>query len=225
MSWLSVLARWFKPTIAKEIGVRQLAELKFLAVDLELTSLDVNDAHITSIGWVEGSLNRINVSSSEYRVIRTRKSLGQSPVIHGLTRDIVDDGEAIEAYAKKLSSLVSNYIWVFHNAALDLKVLNRVYRKLNLSPITIVYFDTLQLALYELNKQHQVLPSNSATLSACMKRAQLPEFHAHNALDDAFATLQLCYFQLSALGAGYNTRLSDLLHTGAIKSYTLGENH
>ncbi|GEA13663.1 3'-5' exonuclease [Alteromonas sp. KUL49] len=223
MSFFRAISTWFKPALSKEIAKRTLGEFKFLAADLELTSLDASEAHITSIGWVEGRLNCIDISSCEYGVIRTRKPLGQSPVIHGLTNETVDDGESIEAYAKKLSALTLDYIWVFHNAALDLSVLDRAYQKLSLTPVTVVYFDTLQMALYELKKRHQVVPSNSASLSACIARANLPDFPAHNALDDAFSTLQLCYWQLSNLGAKPATQLNELLHTGAIKAVTLGK--
>lgn len=223
MSFFRAISTWFTPTLSKGIAKRTLGEFKFLAADLELTSLDASEAHITSIGWVEGRLNRIDISSCEYGVIRTRKPLGQSPVIHGLTNETVDSGESVEAFAKKLSTHTLDYIWVFHNAALDLSVLDRTYRKLRLAPVTVVYFDTLQMALYELRKRHQVVPGYSASLSACIARANLPDFSAHNALDDAFATLQLCYWQLSNLGAKPATQLDGLLHTGAIKTVTLGK--
>ena len=36
---------------------------------------------------------RIDLSTSGYHVINTTADLGQSPVIHGLTRDILQKGE------------------------------------------------------------------------------------------------------------------------------------
>jgi DNA polymerase-3 subunit epsilon len=86
----------------------------------------------------------------------------------------------------------------------------------------VVYVDTLQLALHQLKKQHQVLPSNSATLTVCRQRLDLPSFPEHNALDDALATIELLYAQFNELGITYTDSLEGLLHTNAVGRYTLG---
>ena len=80
-------------------------------------------------------------------------------------------------------------------------------------------------ALYQLNKQHQVLPSNSATLTVCRQRLDLPAFPEHNALDDALATMQLFYAQLNELGITLENSLESLAHTNAVGRFRLGVLH
>jgi len=91
----------------------------------------------------------------------------------------------------------------------------------------VLYIDTLQLALYQLNKQHQVLPSNGATLTVCRQRLDLPAFPVpeHNALDDALATMQLFYAQLNELGITLENSLESLAHTNAVGRFRLGVPH
>lgn len=76
--------------------------------------------------------------------------------------------------------------------------------------------------MYELKKEHEVVPSNSASLGACLLRAGLPAVPQHNALEDAMAALLLCYAQLASLGLTQQSCLADLSHTKALGKKTLG---
>merc|ERR1712000_522807 len=160
--------------------------LPLLAVDLELTSLDVREAQITSAGWVEGRGSHIDISRCFYSVVRTRADLAQSPVIHGLTGADIAQGAHIKEVLEQLVGYAGTHLWVCHNANLDLSVVQ----------------DTLKLAVYQLKKHHEVLPPNSATLTVCRQRLGLPAAPAHNALDDAMATLQLWFAQNQVLNGG-----------------------
>lgn len=201
---------------------RRLCDTTLVALDLELTSLDADKSQITSMGYVMGRAGRIALSSSGYHIIKTNGDLGQSPVIHGLTQDILAQGEDIAEALTAISSLFKENILLFHNARLDLMALNSAFKQCQLPQIEIMYIDTLQLALYQLNKQHQVLPNNSATLTVCRQRLDLPAFPAHNALDDALATIQLFFAQLNELGITQEDLLETLLHTKAVGRYQLG---
>ncbi|MFT5177388.1 MAG: DNA polymerase-3 subunit epsilon, partial [Alteromonas macleodii] len=194
-------------------------------VDLELTSLDPVTTQITSIGYVSGSAGKITLSSSGYHVINTSADLGQSPVIHGLTLDILQQGEGLADAINSLLPLLKTHVLIFHNARLDLMALDSAFKRCGLPQMEVLYIDTLQLALYQLNKQHQVLPSNSATLTVCRQRLDLPAFPEHNALDDALATMQLFYAQLNELGITLENSLESLAHTNAVGSFKLGVPH
>lgn len=196
----------------------------FTAVDLELTSLNPATSQITSLGYVSGAGGRIDLSTAGYHVINTDADLGQSPVIHGLTFDILQKGENLAGALHALKPLFQQNILVFHNARLDLMALNSAFEQCAVPKLEVIYIDTLQLALYQLNKQHQVLPSNSATLSVCRQRLDLPAFNEHNALDDALATLQLFLAQLTELGIKKEATLDCLLHTKAVGYIQLGGN-
>ena len=201
-----------------------LNDTVFTAVDFELTSLDPSSSDITSVGYVSGLNNKVNLSSCGYHVIKTSADLGQSPVIHGLTHDVLAQGIMLDEALVSLCDAMQSSVLVFHNASLDLKALDKAFCDYALPPLDVIYIDTLQLALYQLNKQHQVLPNNSATLTVCRQRLDLPSFPEHNALDDALATLQLLFAQLQQLGVKRHDNLSALLHTKAIGRYILGNN-
>ncbi len=195
----------------------------FTAVDLELTSLNPSKTQITSVGYVSGIGSCIDLSSCGYHVINTTADLGQSPVIHGLTLDVLQKGENLAQAIDALAPLFQQHVLIFHNARLDLTALNRAFKQCGAPKINVLYIDTLQLALYQLNKQHQVLPSNSATLSVCRQRLGLPAFNEHNALDDALATLQLFLAQLTELGITREATLECLIHTGDVGRIQLGD--
>ncbi|AFT76006.1 putative DNA polymerase [Alteromonas macleodii str. 'English Channel 673'] len=202
-----------------------LGDTPLASVDLELTSLDPVTTQITSIGYVSGSAGKITLSSSGYHVINTSADLGQSPVIHGLTLDILQQGEGLADAINSLLPLLKTHVLIFHNARLDLMALDSAFKRCGLPQMEVLYLDTLQLALYQLNKQHQVLPSNSATLTVCRQRLDLPAFPEHNALDDALATMQLFYAQLNELGITLENSLESLAHTNAVGRFKLGVPH
>ena len=209
----------------KSLRDKMLGDTPLASVDLELTSLDPVTTQITSIGYVSGSAGKITLSSSGYHVINTSADLGQSPVIHGLTLDILQQGEGLADAINSLLPLLKTHVLIFHNARLDLMALDSAFKRCGLPQMEVLYLDTLQLALYQLNKQHQVLPSNSATLTVCRQRLDLPAFPEHNALDDALATMQLFYAQLNELGITLENSLESLAHTNAVGSFKLGVPH
>ena len=209
----------------KSLRDKMLGDTPLASVDLELTSLDPVTTQITSIGYVSGSAGKITLSSSGYHVINTSADLGQSPVIHGLTLDILQQGEGLADAINSLLPLLKTHVLIFHNARLDLMALDSAFKRCRLPQVEVLYIDTLQLALYQLNKQHQVLPSNSATLTVCRQRLDLPAFPEHNALDDALATIQLFYAQLNELGITLENSLESLAHTNAVGRFKLGVPH
>ena len=209
----------------KSLRDKMLGDTPLASVDLELTSLDPVTTQITSIGYVSGSAGKIALSSSGYHVINTSADLGQSPVIHGLTLDILQQGEGLADAINSLLPLLKTHVLIFHNARLDLMALDSAFKRCGLPQMEVLYLDTLQLALYQLNKQHQVLPSNSATLTVCRQRLDLPAFPEHNALDDALATMQLFYAQLNELGITLENSLESLAHTNAVGRFRLGVLH
>lgn len=222
--WIKACSQTFtsKTKLKQRVREHRVYNTLFTAVDLELTSLNPSTTQITSVGYVSGTGGRIDLSTSGYHVINTTADLGQSPVIHGLTPDILQKGENLEVALRALIPLFQQHILIFHNAKLDLMALNKAFKLCAVPMMEVVYIDTLQLALYQLNKQHQVLPGNSATLGVCRQRLGLPAFNEHNALDDALATLQLFLAQLTELGVAKEATLDCLLHTGAVGTIQLG---
>lgn len=193
--------------------------LPFLAIDLELTSLDVNTSEILSIGWVAGTASLIDLNSCYYKIIDTDAALNQSPTVHGLVEADLNKGESLEDVLKQLLPFAKSHLWVFHNAALDMPVIQAAFRTEGMDLPEIWTVDTLQLAVYSLQKQQRIFPPDAATLSACRQRYHLPISPAHHALDDALATLELLYallFDLDPLGT---SGLKAFSHTRGIKMF------
>lgn len=216
LNWLMQKFRLYGAKVRPRAFNQVMGTTRLLAIDLELTSLVPSGAEVTSIGWVQGINNQVALNSCEYSVVKTATSLGQSPVIHGLIHDDIQQGRSLNDIMSLLHSRLASCVLVFHNANLDLAVLDRMFLRLGLPSIDIVYIDTLKLAVYQLQKQHAILPNNSATLTACRQRLGLPKVPEHNALDDALATLQLCFAQCAELGVTEQSPLSDLYHTHSV---------
>ncbi|MDN4502310.1 3'-5' exonuclease [Alteromonadaceae bacterium BrNp21-10] len=195
-------------------------DLPFIAIDLELTGLDHQQVDILSIGWVTAQHCCIDLDQSVYQVISSKKSLEQSPVIHGLTADDISKGQHLLPIIEKLLSFANTHIWVFHHAHLDVNVLKRVCRNLGLPWPPIVTLDTMQMALYSLNRSYQVLPPNSATLPVVRASHGLAAAPAHNALDDAMATMELLFAQMQQADPKNELLLQDFYHTGALRQFS-----
>lgn len=213
------LQQWLVPARALPLKWQQgsVHQLPYVAIDLELNSLDINSAKVTSIGWVKSDIRGIDLASCYYQVTRAKGDLQQSPVIHGLIAEEIAQGGHIRDALGQLAQLAQSHIWVFHNANLDIGILARVFKACAIRLPTVVALDTLKLAVYQLSKQHDVLPPNSATLAICRQRLDLPLAPAHNALDDAMATLELLYAQLHQMDPAQKSTLGELMHTKAVK--------
>lgn len=223
---LSFITRWLtgSPKPQAHWTGKSIAGVPLLAIDLELTSLDVNKSKITSVGWVEGRAGEIRLDSAYYEVVRASGSLEQSPVIHGLTAETVSEGCHVADILDALVPYANTHVWVFHNAKLDTGVLDKALRENGHSLDSVMVLDTLAYAVYQLEKQHQVLPPNSATLTVCRQRLGLPLAPAHNALDDALATLQLWFAQYYEYNRGAkNVTIDDFLSIHVVKCKKLGK--
>jgi DNA polymerase-3 subunit epsilon len=200
-----------------------LNNVPFLSIDLELTSLDTQVAKITSIGWLQGMSQQVDLSSAFYKVIRASGDLAQSPVIHGLTAKDLAGGEHIAAAVDELKNLAESHIWILHNASLDMKVITRVAETLSLPKTQITTLDTMLLEMYFLNKTQDMVKQDALTLEQCRQRHELPSAPNHNALDDALATLTLAFSQLYQLDKSNSVSIRDLLQTKAFKVFTIGQ--
>lgn len=211
-----------QPTLSKKWKSMLIKDTPLLSVDLELTSLDTNIAKITSIGWVRGVRQSIDLSSGFYSIIRASGDLQQSPVIHGLTAKDLLKGEHVKNVIGQLQLFASSHIWLLHNASLDMQVLDKVAKSLGIAEFNITTIDTMLLELYFLNKTQDMVKQDAVTLKNCRRRHGLPDAPNHNALDDALATLGLGFAQWYQFDKQSSAPLSDLLHTKSIKVYTIG---
>ena len=218
---LEKLKKWWTPkaNIPEKWLNMPLAEIPFLCIDLELTSLDLSATRILSIGWVEGKGKQIELQSCFYQVVSTTASLNQSPVIHGITAEDIAQGQPVRVALEALVKYASSHVWVFHCTGLDMTVLNGVFKKLNIPLPTVVTLDTLRFGLYQLTKNLRPPPPNAVVLPVCRARYNLPAVPAHNALDDAMATLELLFAQIQKFAPKNSDTLKSLVVTDAIEVF------
>lgn len=191
-----------------------LATLPLLAVDLELTGLNARNNQIVSTGWLQGRVSSLDLGSAHHAYIDCTAPLNQSPVIHGITPSQLAGGNSLSSELVALSEFANSHLWVMHCHALDWRVLLKSYKQLQLASPHPVIIDTLLLERYSLAKSGDL--HTKLDLSSCRRRYQLPNANAHNALDDAAATMELLFAQLSGLGLTRQAPLKALQHTDAL---------
>jgi DNA polymerase-3 subunit epsilon len=219
------MLNWLKKSLnlgsalPKQWRDEKLSALPLLSVDFEFSGLEAKKAKFLSAGWIQGQGHQIDLSSAYYALIRANTDLAQSPVIHGLTKDSLIDGVHAEEMYSALITFSEKAVFVVHNAQLDMVMLENLAQKLGKTLPHIVVLDTMQLALYQLNKEHTVIPNDAATLGACRERFGFPLAPVHNALDDAQATLELWLAQRHQIDPKSVLTLQDLKRTGAVKVF------
>jgi len=224
---LNHVFQWFTPipASAKKLQLQNWQTAKFLSIDLELTGLDTRRDEIVSIGWQPILAQQLPLGLSIYSLCQTSADLAQSPSIHGITERQLQTGLDTQKMLLQLAPLAQDYIWVFHNAALDMTILKRylhsygLFKKFNIN--SIVTLDTLQLQRYILEKNSHVIKTKSVNLSASREFFKLPDTKAHHALDDAFATAELLLAQLHQLSSGQKMSIKYLRHTGAVSTWSV----
>ena len=70
--------------------------LEFLALDLEMTSLDVNAGEIVSVGFVPVVGGQIEIGRGFSALVRNTQTVGESATIHGIRDRDAAAGRALE---------------------------------------------------------------------------------------------------------------------------------
>lgn len=190
------LARcWRAPSLSTASDWRQCS---FLACDAEMSSLDVREGELLSLGWVAIERGAVPLGSAEHHLLRPDRPVGQSATIHNLRDCEFDAALAPRDVAARFLHAAAGRTLVFHNASLDMAYLDRASRELYGAPLLLPYVDTMQLEHRALTRRGIAIQSGDLRLQACRARYNLPDYPAHNALVDALATAELLLAQLAA---------------------------
>jgi len=170
---------------------RPWVEQRFLVCDAEMSSLDVGEGELLSIGWVAVEQGRINLASATHCLIAAERTVGQSAGIHQLRDcDLEQAGPEADAL-ERLCNAALGRVLVFHHAPLDLAYLDRASRRHFGAPLLLPYLDTLALEKRYRERAGNADHRGELNLAACRRRYGLPDYTAHNALVDALATAEL----------------------------------
>ncbi|GAA6153463.1 exonuclease domain-containing protein [Pseudoteredinibacter isoporae] len=205
--WLNRLSlgrgqdRWFVEALNKDFRA-----LEFLALDLELTSLDPQNGDILSIGYVPIIEGFICPGEGRHCLISEHSGVGDSAIIHGIRDCDTDGGHTMGDALAELHEARQGRVLLLHHASLDLAFLAKhhtCYRKL-------LAADTMRIEYQRRHRQGQPL-ANSLRLNQCRERYHLPTYKAHNALTDALATAELFLAQMSYMGGDDKMTLAEIL--------------
>ncbi len=184
-----VLGRWLDSVTDLKIGT--LPETPILAVDLELTGLDPQQAEIVSIGWTAIEGGRILLGSNRHLLVRSTRGVGHSATIHELRDQDVAEGLAEEEALQALFQVAAGHLLLFHHAGLDVPCLQRACDAWAGCRPPLPTLDTLRWELERLSRRGQTPGDGALRLGALRTRYHLPEHTLHDALGDAVATAEL----------------------------------
>lgn len=173
------------------LGVDKLSNTPLIAVDLEMTGLDVTKNQIIAIGWTQLDHGRISLAANRHLLINAQQSVGHSAAIHELTDHEVAEGVSLNAGLAALFEAARGRVWLFHHADLDVAFLQQACTAWTGVMVPFMVLDTMGLEL-TLRKRRE-LPVHHGDLQLTKLRADynLPAYTAHNALVDACATAEL----------------------------------
>jgi DNA polymerase-3 subunit epsilon len=164
-------------------------DVRYVAVDTELTGLDENKDSIVSIGAVRMTGGRIDLGETFYRLVSPRTELtAASVVIHEIMPSEVVASPGIEPVLAEFLEFCGTDVLVGHFISIDLAFLNREMKRLRGHEIPNAVIDTF--SIYEwLQKRRKsrdcfATPLTGFRLYDIVKCFGIPVNGAHNAIMD-----------------------------------------
>lgn len=188
---LGALADWYQ---RRQQLQKPWTQQRYVALDIETTGLDPKKHQVLAIAWMSIEPPVMHTGSAQYHVFSHGQELelGQSPTIHGLTRqDFLHSSEPRQTYAM-LSRALSGAVLVCHHKGMDWRFLKHIEKefRINFQPLGI--FDTLAFEKNRFFKDPDNPPQKGElTLSACRSRHGLPSYTSHHAFTDTLACGEL----------------------------------
>lgn len=190
-------------------GDTPIADVPFVALDLETTGLNAARHGIVSIGLVPFTLARIHYPQSRYWLLRPRRPLSdESIAIHQITHDDLrrapDLGEILPDFLDELAGRIA----VVHYRGLERPFVRRAVRERLGEGVEFPLVDTMELEArvhrrwqngsiaHFFNRLFGRHPE-SIRLSQSRARYNLPFYRAHHALTDALASAELLQAQIA----------------------------
>lgn len=184
---------------------KPLEEYEFVVLDTELTGLNPKSDEIVSIGAVR--IRELSIVPEEqfYTLVEPKIPLPKkSTLIHRITPDQVKGRPRLRQVLPKLLDFIGTSFLVGHYVGLDMNFLSRASKNVLGSKLVTPCLDTMRLAqvyqealfegYYDQYQQHI-----SYNLKDLSKNYGLPQFQAHNALQDALQTAYLFLYLVKKL--------------------------
>lgn len=191
---------------------RPLSELRYCAVDLETTGLDLETDEIIAFACVPAQGSRILVHQAVYRLIRPQRYRIDAMKFHGISPgDLKAAPPFAEVAGLILQALDSTILG--HSVHFDVEFLRRDLKQLGLE----LRRDALDVALIERwLAREEGMAGLDESFEGIMSRYGLRATYRHNALADAFFVAQIFQLQMARLERQGITTLGQLVK--AVKS-------
>ena len=180
----------------------------YLALDLETTGGDPARDDILSFGWVCLDGPEIRLETARHRLVAPRRALNEaSVVIHRITDDRADTGEALRSVLTDFLADLQGRVLIAHYSPTEVRFIDAACRACfggNFLPPVV---DTLVLAR---RSAAQPVPG-SLRLAALRAHHCLPRYPMHHALSDALAAAELFLAQAEAASTRRPATLGELL--------------
>ncbi len=174
----------------------ELAHQTYLVLDTETTGFDPHHDRILSIGLLRMQEGRILLHGSTEILIDHPGELGNSPTIHGLTLDQLENGVSERAALKAfLATITPQDILVAHYATFDRDMIFQALERHHLPLPKNTWLDTMdvQTALEPQREGNAEL----LKLDTLLLHYDIEATRRHSALGDAYATARVLQQQLS----------------------------
>lgn len=196
-----------------------LAQLEFVALDIETTGLDARRHAIVSIGLIPFSLQRIRTDQAWYQVVRPIGDLiPESVTFHHITHSDIRQAPRFSEIVEPLLTQLAGKVAVVHYRNIERGFIDQAVHHALGEHLLFPLVDTMQIEA-DLHPQRQrgwlgqLLGRKpiSIRLADSRSRYSLPLYQAHHALTDALATAELFQAQV-ATHFSPACRLGDLCH-------------
>lgn len=189
-----------------------IGELPILSVDFETTGLNAVHDQLLSIGFVVLNQGRIELGSCDHQIIKTKGKLTAKNVcVHQITDDEKDRGIQLKSAVDNLLHAMAGKVLLVHYAKIERLFLRQACLEIYGVVPPFLMIDTLAIAKKRLDRQGKHYDPSTLRLVNLRESFQLPNYNAHNALNDAIATAELLLAEIMQYKQGLNTRLSQLL--------------
>jgi len=190
-------------------GDTPLADVPFVALDLETTGINPESNGIVSVGLVPFTLRRIRCAGARYWMLKPRRQLSADSIaIHGITHAELQRAPDLADILAALLEALAGRVVVVHYRAIERPFLRRAVHERLGERLEFPVVDTMELEA-RFHRGWRSFPpvrflarlagrqSNSIRLAQSRARYHLPLYGAHHALTDALACAELFQAQVA----------------------------
>jgi DNA polymerase-3 subunit epsilon len=175
---------------------------KYIVLDFETTGLDSKDDMILSMGWVEVSQGKVDLSTAHHLYINDESQVKpETAVINHITPQMLSEGVSIHDAMMTFFEAAKGKLIVAHACIVEEHFIQKYLSKsYHIQHLPLIWIDTLCLekSMEKAISQHEEV---DLTLGGTRERYNLPAYNAHNALADAISTAELLLVQKKRLTA------------------------